>query len=153
LTRCNTVWRETPRARIRVDYRNVVGGGVFDEQCAELVVDADAPWSARGVLLARDESGLDPAVDRRRGDAEDVGGLADREQLPVGWIGGRLVGGDAAVAAQSADDDRGEPLAGRGSASLAVEDPRDRGVVVVDGESVRQRDRVFVGADRGLRAW
>ena len=79
-----------------------------------------------------------------------VGGLADGEQLAVGRFGRRLVGGDVAVAAQAADDDRGEPLAGGGAAALAVEDPGDRGVVVVGGEPREQRDRVLVGADRGL---
>ena len=81
-------------------------------------------------------------------DAEVVGGLADGEQLAVGRVGGRLVGGDAAVAAQAADDDRGEALAGGGAAALAVEDAGDRGVVVVGGEPFEQRDRVLVGADR-----
>ena len=42
----------------------------------------------------------------------------------------------------------GEPLAGGGAAALAVEDPGDRGVVVVGGEPFEQRDRVLVGADR-----
>ena len=56
-----------------------------------------------------------------------------------------------AVAAQAADDDRGEPLAGGGAAALAVEDPGDLAVVVVGGEPLEQRDRVLVGADRGLR--
>ena len=62
----------------------------------------------------------------------------------VGW----LVCGDLAVAAQAADDDRGEPLAGGGAAALAVEDPGDRAVVVVGGEPSEQLDRVLVGADR-----
>jgi hypothetical protein len=45
----------------RVDDRDVAGGGVFDEQGAELVVDADLPGGAGGVLLAGDEPGLEPA--------------------------------------------------------------------------------------------
>jgi hypothetical protein len=58
-----------------VDDRDVAGGGVFDEERAELVVDADPPGGAGGVLLAGDEAGLEPAVDRRGGDAERVGGF------------------------------------------------------------------------------
>ena len=77
---------------------------------------------------------------------------ADREQLTVGWLVGWLVGGDVAVAAQSADDDRGESLAARGAAALAVEDPGDRRVVVVDREPRDQFDRVLVGADARLVA-
>ena len=95
----------------RVDDRDVAGGGVLDEQCAELVVDADPPGSAGGVLLAGDEPGLKPAEDCGCRDTEDVGGPADREQLAVGWLGGRLVFGDVAVAAQTTDDNLGEPLA------------------------------------------
>src|SRR5215212_6880106 len=135
----------------RIDDRDVAGGRLVDEQRAELVVDADPPRSAGGVLLAGDEPGLQPAKQRGGGDAELVGGLADGEQLAVGWLDRRLVGGDASVAAQAADDDLGEPLAGGGAAALAVEDPGDRGVVVVRGEPGEQRDRVLVGADRGLR--
>jgi hypothetical protein len=63
-----------------------------------------------------------------------------------------LVGGDSAVAARAADDDLGEPVTGRGAATLAVEDPSDGGVVVVGGEPCEQRDRVLVGADRRLVA-
>src|SRR5215207_194845 len=134
-----------------VDDRDVAGGGVFDEQGAELVVDADPPGGARGVLFAADEAGLEPAVQGGGGDAEFVGGLADREQLAVGRLGGRLVCRDVAVAAQPADDDRGEALAGGGAAALAVEDPSDLPVVVVDSEPREQLDRVLVGADRRLR--
>ena len=43
----------------RVDDRDVAGGGVLDEQCAELVVDSDPPGSAGGVLLAGDEPVLE----------------------------------------------------------------------------------------------
>ena len=134
----------------RVDDRHVSGWGVFDEQGAELVVDADSPRGAGGVLFAGDESVLQPAEDGGGRDAELVGGLADGQQLAVGRVGGGLVGGDVAVAAQAADDDRGEPLAAGGAAALAVEDPGDRAVVVVDGEPLDQLDRVLVGADARL---
>jgi N-terminal domain of reverse transcriptase/Reverse transcriptase (RNA-dependent DNA polymerase) len=59
----------------RVDDRHVAGGRVLDEQRAELVVDADPPRGAGGVLLAGDEPGLQPAEDRGGGDPEFVGGL------------------------------------------------------------------------------
>src|SRR4051812_2756601 len=130
-----------------VDDRDVAGGRVVDEQGAQLVVDADAPGGAGGVVLAGDEAVVEPAVQGRGRDAERVGGLGDRKQFAVGWLGGWLVRGDVAVAAQSADDDRGEALAGGAAAALAVEDAGDRGVVVVNGEPFEQRDRVLVGAD------
>jgi hypothetical protein len=137
----------------RVDDWDVAGGGVFDEQGAKLVIDADPPWGAGGVLVAGDESGLQPAVKRGCGDAELLGGFGDGEQLAVERLVGRLVGGDVAVAAQPADDDLGEGLAGGGAAALTVEDPGDRGVVVVGGKPCEQLDRVLVGTDGRLVAW
>src|SRR6516165_2615177 len=133
-----------------VDDRDVASGGVLDEARAQLVVDADPPGRAGSVLLAADEAGLKPAEDRRGGDAQHVGGLADWQQLAVGRLGRRFVCGDAAVAAQAADDDRAEALAGGRAAPLAVENAGDRAVVVVGGEPSEQRDRVLVGADRRL---
>ena len=86
---------------------------------------------------------------------EDLGGAGDRR--PARRRAARRAAGGAGcfqVAAQAADDDLGgEALAGGGAAALAVEDAGDRGVVVVDGEAAEQRDRVLVGADRGLVAW
>ena len=102
-------------------------------------------------MLAGDESGLEPAEDGGGGDAELVGGLADGEQFAVGRVGWRLVCGDVAVAAQAADDDRGEPFAGGGAAALAVEDPGDLAVVVVGGEPADQVDRCPRRCGRRLR--
>jgi hypothetical protein len=45
------------------------------------------------VLLAGDESGLQPAEQGGGRDAELFGGLAEGEQLAVGRLLGRLVGG------------------------------------------------------------
>jgi len=77
-------------------------------------------------LFAGDERALEPAVQGGGGDAELVGGLADWEQFAVGRLGGRLVGGDVAVAAQAADDDRGEPLAGCGATAWRLRIPAIR---------------------------
>src|SRR5215212_7196544 len=44
------------------DDRDVAAGSLVDEQRAELVVDADAPGSAGGVLLAGDEAVVEPPV-------------------------------------------------------------------------------------------
>jgi hypothetical protein len=130
----------------RVDDRHVSGRRVVDEQGAELLVDADPPRGAGGVLLAGDESGLQPAEDGGRRDAELIGGFVDGPQFAVGRLGRGLVCGDGSVAAQAADDDRGEPLAAGGAAALAVEDPGDGAVVVVGGESLDELDCVLVGA-------
>src|SRR5919109_957464 len=137
----------------RVDDRDVSGWGVFDEQGAELIVDADPPGRAGGVLFAGDESVGQPAVDRGGRDLEDLGGAGDRQELAVGRVAGWLVARDLPVAAQAGDDLGGESLSGGRAAALAVEDSGDRGVVVVDGEPTHQRDGVVVGADRGLVSW
>ena len=77
----------------RVDDRNVAGWWVFDEQRAELVVDADPPGGAWGVLFAADEPGLEPAEDGGGGDAEFVCGFADGESSPSGGSVGGLYAG------------------------------------------------------------
>jgi hypothetical protein len=70
---------------------------------------------------------------------------------PSGGSVGGWYAGDVAVAAQTADDDRGEPLAAGGAAALTVQDPGDPTVVIVDGEPFDQLDRVLVGTD--CRLW
>src|SRR5436190_1584451 len=136
----------------RFEHRQPAGRRVLHEALAQLVVDADLPGCAGGELFAGDEAVGEPAVDRRRRDVKDLGGAGDRDQFAVGRRGGLLVARDLAVGAQAGDDLRGEALAGGRAAALAVEDPGDRGVVVVGGEAPEQRDRVLVGADRGLAA-
>ena len=150
LTRCNTVWRETPRIRIASTIGTYPGGASSTNRARSWSLTRIRHGRAGCVLFAGDEPVAQHAVQRGGRDAEDVGRAADREQLSVGRVFGGLVGGDAAVAAQAADDDRGEPLAARGAATLAVEDPGDRRVVVVDSEPLEQRDRVLFGADARL---
>ena len=71
----------------RFEHRQPACGGLLDEQGAEVVVDADPPGRAGGVLFAGDEPVVEPAVDRGGGDAEDLGGAGDREQFAVGRVG------------------------------------------------------------------
>src|ERR1700758_3576609 len=45
----------------RIEHRHVTGRRVLDKQCTQLVIDADPPRGARSVLVAADESVLQPA--------------------------------------------------------------------------------------------
>ena len=78
----------------RVDDRDVAGGCVLDEQRAQLVVDADAPGRAEGVLLAGDEPVVEPAVQGRGRDAEGLGARAIGSISPPsgGSVGGLWAG-------------------------------------------------------------
>ena len=88
LTRCNTVWRETPSARIASTHRQQPAGASSTKQGAKLVGDADAPRGAGGELLAGDEAVVEPAVQGGGSDAEDVGRLGDRDGSPSGGSAG-----------------------------------------------------------------
>ena len=134
----------------RVEHRDVTGRSVLDEQCTQLVVDAKPPRGAGSVLFAADESVLQPAIECGCRDTELIGSFADRQQLTVGWLGGQLVAWNVAVTSQAADNDFGETLTCRRAPSLAVEDSSNPAVVIVTGEALDQRDRVVIGADRGL---
>jgi len=123
---------------------------VLDEQCTQLVVDANPPRGAGSVLFAADESVLQPAKECGCSDAELIGSFADWQQLTVGWLGGRLVPWNVAVTSQAADNDFGETLTCRRAPSLAVEDSSNPCIVIVTGEALDQRDRVVIGTDRGL---
>jgi hypothetical protein len=63
-------------------------------------------------LLAGDEPDLQPAVNCRGDEAEDLGGFRDRDKLTVDRVAARVVAWDVAVAAHAADDLGSEPLAG-----------------------------------------
>ena len=56
LTRCNTVWRETPSALVASRIGSQPGGASLDEAGAQLVGEADVPGCAWGELLAGDEA-------------------------------------------------------------------------------------------------
>ena len=96
LTFCNTVWRETPRARVASMQGEPAVGGVVGEHAAQLVGEADPPRGAGGDLLAGDEAVVEPAEQRGRGDARVPGGLGHVEQFSFRFLvaGAGLVAGD-----------------------------------------------------------
>ena len=106
------------------EHRQILWRRLFDEARAQRVGDPDAPRCAWGELLADDDPGDQPAVQRGRCHAEDRGGLRDGDELAIGALGGRLTARDAAIAAQVAHMGRGKALAARGASTLAIEDGR-----------------------------
>src|SRR5919106_480263 len=137
----------------RFEHRQVAWGSLFDEARPQLVGHADAPGGAGRELFTDDDAGSEPAVQRRRRDAEDRGGLLDGEQFAVSALGERLAPGDVAVAAQTSDVQRREALPAGGAFALAIEDAGDDGIGVMRGETANEGEAVFVGSNaRGTGA-
>src|SRR5207245_11741512 len=59
----------------RLQHRQIVWRGVFDEARAQFVGDPNAPRGAWGELLADDDAGGEPTVQRGRRYREDLGGF------------------------------------------------------------------------------
>ena len=75
-------------------------GGVVDEQCADVVGEADAPGRVGGDLLTGDEPLIQPAVQGGGRESELVGGVSHGERFSLdGGVAG-LVAGDLPVVAQ-----------------------------------------------------
>jgi len=125
-----------------------VGGGV-GEEVAYLFAETDLPWCAGGDLFSGDEPVAEPAVQGGGGETELVGGVGDGEEFAFCGlvVFGGVVAGYLPVVAESLDSAAGEGQSSGAATSLAVEDPGDSGVGVVQGETAYQLDGVFVGAD------
>jgi hypothetical protein len=120
---------------------------LFDEAPAQLVGHPDAPRRAWGELFADDDPGDQPAMQRGRCHAEDLGRLRDGDELAIGALGWWFTARDAAIAAQVTHVSRAEAVAARGASALAIEDAGDDGVGVMRGEALDEREAVFVGAN------
>jgi len=103
----------------RLEHRQVAGRCVLDEASPQLIGHANTPGSARGQLLADDNAGDEPAVQRGGRDPEDFSRFLDGDQFAIGGRGRRGTARDAAVSAQATHLVRGETLAA-GGASLLV---------------------------------
>ena len=96
-----------------VDDGDVAFGRIFDEARAQIVGDADTPRRPRRELLCGDEPVVDPAVDRRSGDAEDRSGLLHGDELALVGVSA-FAARNAPVRAKAADPIRREAQTGRG---------------------------------------
>ena len=75
-----TLQHRLPRhaqAQPRFEHRQVAGRSLFDEARAQLVGHADTPGGAGSELLADDDAGGEPAVQRGRRHPEDPGGFLE----------------------------------------------------------------------------
>ena len=131
------------------EHGQIAGWRVFDKACAQLIGDPYLPGRARSDLFASDEAVIEPAMNGRGGDAEDLGGFPDRDQRPLGQVGFGLVSRDFPVPAQAAHVASGESFAGGCFPALTVEDASNDIVGVVGGQTAEKRDGVFVSA----QAW
>ena|SRR6266496_4544114 len=106
----------------------------FDEESTQLIGDADAPGSTGRELLAGDKAVVEPAMNSRWSETEDLCSLLDSGKL-TGWcIGGQLEARDVAIAAETADLICGEALAVGSLATLTIENAGDDLVGVVYGQ-------------------
>ena len=136
-----------------LEHRHEAGRRFLDKASPQLVGHANAPGRARGELLADDDPGGEPAVQRGRRYSEHLGRFLDRDQLAVRRRGRRDTARDAAIPAQAAHLVGGETLAARGASPLAIEDAGDDAIRVVRGEALNERKAVFIGAKaRGIGA-
>src|SRR5437773_7877896 len=96
------------------EHRYVSLRSLFDEARTQVVGDADAPRGSRRELVCSDEAVIDPAMDCRRSNIEDLGGLLHADQLSLRQRRGRLEARDAPVSPQAADSIGSEAHAGGG---------------------------------------
>lgn len=122
-------------------------GGLLDEACAKLIIDADAPWGTWGHLLTCYETVGEPAVEGGGGQSEDLGGLCDRDQFSVLRGRGGIESRDFPIAAEIADLVGGEPVSAGCAPALAVDDARDDAVGMMESQAADEFDGIFVCAD------
>src|SRR6266487_2938963 len=106
----------------------------FDEASPQLIGDADAPGSTGGELLAGDKAVVEPAMNSRWSETEDLCSLLDSGKLTRWRLSGRSEARDVAIAAQTTDLICGEALAVGGPATLTVENAGDHIIRVERGE-------------------
>ena len=124
----------------------ILGRRLLHDARSQLIGDANLPRRAGSDLLAGDEAIGQPAVNAGGVHAQNLRGLADRDQLSSGRLGRRLETRDIAIAAQTADLVGGEAFPDGGLASLTIEDSGDDFIGIKSGQTAQQRDGIFVGA-------
>src|SRR5207302_8103586 len=86
-------------------------------------------------------------MNRGRVNAQDLCGLANRHNLPGGWLRRWLETRNVAIATQAADMKRREAFTARRCASLTIENAGDHVVRVMHGQTTKLRDHIFVGVE------
>src|SRR6266545_5394836 len=106
LTRCNTVWRETPSARVAYCMATQPSGASSTSMPRSSSVRR-IRQGAGGELLASDEAVVEPAEQGGGGDPELPGGFGHVEQLSFRNLVAGLVAGDGPVVSQRLDSTGG----------------------------------------------
>src|SRR3984885_1566483 len=149
LTRCNTVWRETPSAFIASRMGMKPSPASLLNRAMTSWVNRMRHGGAGGQLLARDDHGVEQAMEGRGGDGERCRRLLDGQQVALSVRGAWLEAGDIPMAAQIADAARLEAVAICRGAPLAIEDAGDHGIGIEGRQPAHERDRILIGAYRG----
>src|SRR5436305_14084998 len=97
--------------------RGLQHGQVFrrsflDETRPQYRGHANLPRRSGSQLFTSDKAVVETTMQRRWGEAEGSGGLADVDQFSHGLFGGRLIAGDLSIAPQSSHMNRREMLPG-----------------------------------------
>ena len=135
-----------------LEHSNISLRYVFDDLRTKLISDADPPWRSRCQLLTRDDAFVEPSVQGRRGQVQDLCGLPYIHKIAFGRLGRWLEAWDVPVLAKTIDTVRSEPETCRCPALLPIQDARDGGVVVVTCQTPEEINRIFVGAIGRLSA-
>src|SRR5260370_28385388 len=122
-------------------------GCLLHEACTQFVGDSNLPWRSGRNLFASNEAVIQPAMNGGRIDAQDLRRLANRHHVPRGWFGRRFIARNVAIATQATNLIRREALSRRGFASLTIENARDHIVGVMNSQTTKQSDRIFVGME------
>src|SRR5713101_6872481 len=94
---------------------------LFDEPSPQFIGDTDAPRGARSQLFASDEAVVEPTMNSRWSETEDLCRLLDGGKLTRWCISGGLEARNVAIAAQTADLIRSEAFPVSRLATLTIE--------------------------------
>ena len=103
------------------EHSDKAGRCFFHESSTQLIGDANAPGSTGCELFAGDEAVVEPAMNSRGSETEYLGSLVHCGEFTSRGFFGRSKARDVAIAAQTPDLLRGEPLTVSGFATLAIE--------------------------------
>src|SRR5215469_486024 len=125
-------------------HRQIPWRCLLPEACPQLIGQADAPGRTRSNLFSGHESIVNPSMQRGGGETQALSCVLQRHEIPCGRFRRRLVGRNIAITAQAADLIRREALTARRSASLTIENAGDDVVGVMNSQTTKQGDRIFV---------
>ena len=124
----------------------ISAGSFFRDAFAQIIGETNLPRSARRELFAADNALVEPAMNRRRCNAELRCCLLDVQQFAFRRVDCRFETRDAPLSAQTADEVGREALTVSALAALTIEDACNHRVGVMSSQPPQQCGRVLVGA-------